>query len=312
MNIDLTLQEERANLFSDLNGFAEEMCLSQNDESEDLFKLLFEVWEKVSGQLWFECYWNDYFRCGKIVLKAARHINDVKIQAQLLGELGYACMEDEDFVQAQQCFQESLQKYQLLKEFSKECKLLRYLGNLANRQKQYEIALEHYNQAGEILKAKRSQIPIDDQLALHEAELPNVIGCVYLELRDFSASYQQFHFSLKKYQILLENYPNMRIPSRYYQAAPLMNLGKWHFLQGDYEQARRYYQDCLLLSREISRNDTMATVLLSLAELAEVEGNKEEAIKLASESELVAGTEITSVREQAAIFKEKLLSKTIF
>jgi tetratricopeptide (TPR) repeat protein len=310
MAIDLTLQEERANLFSDLSGLAE-MCFSQNDESEDSFKLLFNVWEKVSGQLWFECYWNDYFRCGNIVLKAARDVNNVEVQAQLLGELGYACMEGEDFVQAQQCFQESLQKYQFLKEFSKECKLLRYLGNLANRQKQYEIALEHYNQAGEILKAKRSQIPIDDLLALSEAELPNVIGCVYLELRDFSASYQQFHLSLKNYQILLENYPNIRIRSRYYQADPLMNLGKWHFLQGDYEQARRYYQDCLLLSREISRNDTMATVLLSLAELAEVEGNKEEAIKLASESELVAGTEITSVRERAAIFKEKLLSKTI-
>ncbi|WP_445174662.1 tetratricopeptide repeat protein [Microcoleus sp.] len=311
MAIDLTSQEERANLFSDLSGFAK-MCLSQNDESEDSFKLLFKVWEKVSGKLWFECYWNDYFRCGNIVLKAARHIKDVKVQAQLLGELGYACMEGEDFVRAQQCFQESLQKYQLLKEFSKECKLLRYLGNLANRQKQYEIALEHYHQAWEILKAKRSQIPIDDQLALHEAELPNVIGCVYLELRDFSASYQQFNLSLKNHQILLEDYPNMRIRYRYYQADPLMNLGKWHFLQGDYEQARRYYQDCLLLSTEISRNDTMATVLLSLAELAEVEGNKEEAIKLASESERVAGTEITSVRERAAIFKEKLLSKTIF
>jgi tetratricopeptide (TPR) repeat protein len=311
MNIDLTLQEERANLFSDLSWFAQ-MCLSQNGESEDSFKLLFKVWEKVSEKLWFECYWNDYLRCGNIVLKAARHINDVKVQAQLLGELGYACMEGEDFFQAQQCFQESLQKYQLLKEFSKECKLLRYLGNLANRQKQYEIALEHYHTAWEILKTKRSQIPIDDQLALHESELPNVIGCVYLELRDFSASYQQFNLSLKNYQILLEDYPNMRIRYRYYQADPLMNLGKWYFLQGDYEQARRYYQDCLLLSKEISRNDTMASTLLSLAELAEVEGNKEEALQLASESERVAGTEITSVRERAAIFKEKLLSKTIF
>jgi tetratricopeptide (TPR) repeat protein len=311
MNIDLTLQEERANLFSILSGIAK-MCFSQNDESEHSFTLLFKVWEKASEKLWFLCYWNDYFRCGNIVLKAARDVNNVEVQAQLLSELGYACMEGEDFVQAQQCFQESLQKYQLLKESLKECKLLRYLGNLANRQKQYEIALEHYNQAGEILKAKRSQIPIDDQLAFYEAELPNVIGCVYLELRDFSASYQQFNLSLKNYQILLENYSNMRIRYRYYQADPLMNLGKWHFLQGDYEQARRYYQDCLLLSTEISRNDTMATVLLSLAELAEVEGNKEEAIKLATESELVAGTEIISVRERAAIFKEKLLSKTIF
>ena len=311
MAIDLTSTEERANLFSDLSGLAK-MCLSQNDQSEYSFKLLFKVWEKVSGKLWFECYWNDYFSCGNIVLKAAINVKNVKVQAQLLAELGYACMEGEDFVQAQQCFQESLQKYQLLKEFSKECKLLRYLGNLANRQKQYEIALEHYHQAWEILKTKRSQIPIDNKFAFYEAELPNVIGCVYLELRDFSASYQQFHLSLKNYQILLENYPNMRSRYRYYQADPLMNLGQWHFLQGDYEQARRYYQDCLLLSREISRNDTMATVLLSLAELAEVEGNKEEAIKLATESELVAATEITSVRERAAIFKEKLLSKTIF
>lgn len=224
MAIDLTLQEERANLFSNLSGLFAKMCLSQNDESEDSFKLLFNVWEKVSGQLWFECYWNDYFRCGNIVLKAARDVNNVEVQAQLLSELGYACMEGEDFVQAQQCFQESLQKYQLLKEFLNECKLLRYLGNLANRQKQYEIALEHYNQAGEILKAKRSQIPIDDQLAFYEAELPNVIGCVYLELRDFSASYQQFNLSLKNYQILLEDYPNMRSRYRYYQAYPLINL----------------------------------------------------------------------------------------
>ncbi|GET43563.1 tetratricopeptide repeat protein [Microseira wollei] len=311
MNIDLTLQEERANLFSDLSGFAK-MCLSQDDESEDSFKLLFKVWEKVSGKLWFECYWNDYFRCGNIVLKAARHVNNVKVQAQLLSELGWAYMEGEDFVHAQQYFQESLQKYQLLKEFLKECRLLRYLGVLAHQQKQWETALEYYHQAREILNTKRNQIPIDDKLAFYEAELPNVIGCVYLDLRDFYASYQQFHISLKTYQILLEDYPNMRSRYRYYQANPLLNLGQWHFLQGDYEQARRYYQDCLLLSKEISRNDTMATVLLSLAELAEVEGNKEEAIKLASESERVAGTEITSVRDRAALFKEKLLSKAIF
>jgi tetratricopeptide (TPR) repeat protein len=186
------------------------------------------------------------------------------------------------------------------------------LGVLAHQQKQWETALEYYHQAGEILNIKPSQIPIDDKLAFSEAELPNVIGCVDLDLRDFSASYQQFHRSIKKYQILLEDYPNLRSRYRYYQANPLLNLGQWHFLQGDYEQARRYYQDCLLLSKEISRNDTMATVLLSLAELAEVEGNKEEAIKLASESERVAGTEITSVRDRAALFKEKLLSKAIF
>ncbi|MFB2978747.1 hypothetical protein [Microseira sp. BLCC-F43] len=64
----------------------------------------------MSGRLWFLSDCNDYFRCGN-----TRDVNNVEVQAQLLSELGWAYMEGEDFVHAQQYFQESLQKYQLLK-----------------------------------------------------------------------------------------------------------------------------------------------------------------------------------------------------
>jgi hypothetical protein len=46
---------------------------------------------------------------------------------------------------------------------------------------------------------------------------------------------------------------------------------------------------------------------VSLTEVAEAEGKEEEALKLASEAEDVAGTEIRSLRDRAARFRERLL-----
>jgi hypothetical protein len=43
--------------------------------------------------------------------------------------------------------------------------------------------------------------------------------------------------------------------------------------------------------------------------LAGAEGNEEEAIKLASGAEHIAGTEATSVRDRAVLFKERSLAK---
>ena len=306
MAIDITSPEDRANVFSDLSTIAK-LCLSEDEASKKSFNLLFNIWEKISRQIWDLCYWNDYSRCANLIFQAAKNVNDLKIQAQSLGELGYVSMESQDSKYAQKYFQESLQKYQLLQDFSGECRLLRYLGTLAHRQGKLEEALEYYHQAQEIVKAQYSQLPInsiDRELAISEAELPNVMGCVYLDLGDFVASYQQLHISLENYQILIED----NSYNRYYIVDSLLNLGQWHFLQKSYKQAKYYYQNCLSLSKELSRNDKIAEVLLSLANLAEIEGNIEIAIQLATESERVAGTEIPALRDRAAVFKEKLLN----
>jgi len=53
----------------------------------------------------------------------------------------------------------------------------------------------------------------------------------------------------------------------------------------------------------------MAGVLLQMAKLAERKNNYQEALELASEAERVAGTEIISVRDRAAKFKEEILTK---
>ena len=299
--VDLTILEERTNLFSFLRDLYQ-ICSEQREESDRSFQLLYRVWEKTSGKLWFLGYWNDYFRCGNIVLKSAKAVNNMAIEAQLLSEMGWVCMEWEDFATAEKFFNESLQQYERLENPRGMCRLMRYLGVLSHRQQQLNSALEHYRRALKVVSANSTSSSANDNWAFHEAELPNVLGELYLELQDFSASYPELKLSLERYTSLINRY-------RYYQADPLLNLGRWHFLQGEYDRAKQYYKDCLQLSQEISRPDTIARVLLRLAELAEVEGKSEEALQLASEAERVAGTEIPSVREEAARFREKLLIK---
>ncbi|MCC3408454.1 MAG: tetratricopeptide repeat protein [Microcoleus sp. PH2017_10_PVI_O_A] len=300
-NFDLEIPQERVNILSFLRQ-TEIKCSRQNSESNRSFDLAYQVWEKVSEQLWFLGYWNDYFNCGNIVLKSAKAVGNAEIKAQLLSELGWACMEWEEFAQAEKYFLESLQTYESIANLKQQCRLLRYLGVLSYRQRKLDSALKYYRLALDIVTANSTVASANDNWAFHEAELPNVLGEFYLDLQDFPASYRELNLSLERYRSLINKY-------RYYQADPLLNLGRWHFLQGDCETAKQYYQECLQLCKEINRPDTRASVLLNLAELAEARGKLEEAIELAAEAEQVAGTEVTSVRDRAARFREQLLTK---
>jgi len=305
MVLDMTVLNDRKNVFRKLQDI-ERICLLQSDESFRAFELLMKAWNKLSDTFWYLGYWSDYFRCCQVALNSAKAVNDVAAQGKIFNELGWAYMEWEKHTTAQEYFEQSLQKFQMNENALGQCQSLRDLGLAYYRQRRLDSAMECYRQALDIVvtESPKTSPQVQNKWDIYEAELHNVIGNLYLYQQEFPASYQEFYLALDKYCDMGEQY-------RYYQAAPLLNLGRWHFLQEDYDQARRYYQDCLQLSTEISRTDTMAGVLLRLAEIAEAEGNEQEALKLANEAERVAGTEITSVRDRAARFKEQLLSKKI-
>ncbi|MBW4495948.1 MAG: tetratricopeptide repeat protein [Oscillatoria princeps RMCB-10] len=299
-NSDLHISDNRDNLFSFLRSLAKKFS-QLTDEKERAFNLLINVWEKTSLDLWEQGYWQDYFRCGKIALKCARTLNHVATEGKLLNELGWALMEREYFTLARQHFNKSLRKFQSIKDADGQCQSLRYLGVLHQRMKLFGSALKYYRRAVTLLATKGREAPSDQRIkwAGHEAELHNLLGNFYLKLWDLPASYRELNLSLKQYRALGEKFC-------YYQPGPLLNLGRWHFIQGDYDQARRYYQECRLLSKKLHRTDMEAGALLRLAELAEAQGNKEEALSLAQESEEVSGKEITSMRERASQFKYRI------
>jgi tetratricopeptide (TPR) repeat protein len=305
--VDLSILEDRANLFSQLRDL-ERICLSQNPESKRALHVLITVWNKVGAPLFDLGYWNDFFRCGQVAFRVANALDNIPIQAQTRNEMGWVLMEWEKFETAKNYFNDALQKYQLLKDAKGECRALRYLGVLYHRENQINNALECYNQALNIATCQRNKTSGDDYniWTQSEAELHNMLGVYYIQLGDFHNSLRELTLSLEQYRSIEDKY------YRYYHAAPFLNFGKWHFLQGNYNNARQYYRECLELSKEICRTDTISAALLRLAEVAEAEGKEEEALLLASEAERVAGTEITSLREEAAHFKEKVLTKKVF
>lgn len=302
---NLHIIEERENIFSNLRDCSK-FCLPDTLESNRAFNLLYQLWEKASDDLWKFCYWQDYYRCGKIVLSSANTINNTVVEAQLLSELGWLYLEWQDFTEAEEYFHRALQNYQLLKERIQELRLLRYLGVLFHRQDNLSSALNYYQKSLQIVVDENAKNQGEESKIWlkSEAELRNVLGSCYLKLENFDTSYQELSLSLAKYRSLGDG-------ERYFQAAPLLNLGNWHFAKQNYHQAQQYYQECLQLSREISRPDTEAGTLLRLAELAEAQENNQQALQFAIEAEKVAGTEVISVREKAARFKEEIIAKKI-
>ena len=244
-------------------------------------------------------YWNDYKDCGSIVLQVAKALGKDLEEAQLLSEMGYVYMEWEEFEIAHTYFSQSLEKYKLLNDSRCECRGYRYLGTLAHRQGDYESALNNFFFALDVVLKQPSHVFSDDKWVFQKAELSNLIGNTYYKEADFSASYSHFKLSL-------EIFREMGVEWQYYQASPLLNLGKYHFHTKEYDKARDYYQECLKLSQTIHRTDTHAGVLLKMAELAQLKGDIDEAICLANESANIAGAEIPSLRDRAACFKAEL------
>jgi tetratricopeptide (TPR) repeat protein len=260
---------------------------------------MFKIWNKVGEPLFDQGYWNDFEQCAVVILKAADIVHEVAAQAQVLNELGWVYMESEHFSIANEFFNKSLEKYQALHNEREECKVWRYLGVLSHRQREFQQAINFYSKAqGIAIKKDRLN---DENWAFQEAELHNIFGETYLELQDFSQSYSELEQSIEKYEVLIAKHPKYR----YYITDPFLNLGRWHFLQRAYEQARNYYQQCLEISKSISRPDTQARALLFLAEVAKAQDYHDQAFALAQEAKEMAGEELKAIREQITKFLQQ-------
>jgi len=299
-NIDFDILEDRVNFVGDIQNLAN-LCLLGNEQSVRAFQLLHKSWDEYSsGQVWYQGHWSDYFRCGSIVLECARKLGDIAVQAKLLNELGWNYMEQEKFEQARQYFDESLEKFQSIKDVVSQCQSLLYLSTLFLRQKRFGSALKCYRQALNLVAVEQTKLPENQRLAHQEAEFHNLLGNLYLNLWNFRTSEQELRMSLSQYR---------ELDAKYFQAAPLLNLGRLYFRQGNYEKARKYYEECQQLCDEINRTDMKGGVLYRLAELARTEGNEEKADQFAKQCEDLSKKEVPSLRNRAAYFRKQVKEK---
>ena len=305
--VDIHIVEERKNLSHLLRSLAEQ-CLVGDRDRDRAFAMFVKVWDFCSDSFFFSCYWHEFSDLGHLAARVTRELNEVWYEGQALNELGWVNMEWGNFDIAEVNFIRALQHYKSLNDIYRQCKTLRYLGVLAYERKDLETAFSYYRNALEVTTNEQKKISRDDgeiwdMWKCSEAELHNLLGIYYLDKRELSTSYQELQSSIALFRSIDDPF------YEYYQADPLLNVGKWYFVQQDYPHAKQYYQESLDLSRKLHRTDTISRVLLLFAEVAEAEGDDRKAIKLATEAEKTAGTEIALTREAAAQFKERLLQK---
>ncbi|MBP0015671.1 MAG: tetratricopeptide repeat protein [Roseofilum sp. SBFL] len=308
-SIDIHILEERKNLFNLLRSL-EEKCLLENEDRERAFSVFMKVWDALTDPLFEYGYWHDFNDFSNVVIRVAQKLNKVPEEAQALNEIGWVNMEWGNFEVAENNFLQALQRYESLKDTQKQCRTLRYLGVLYSQKQQIEMALNYYGNALSIAIEERTKIYREDRdlwnlWTCSEAELHNLLGIYYLNENELASSCRELSLSID----LLGSIDD---PSyEYYLTDPLINSGQWYFVQQDHENAKKYYQESIDLSRKINRTDTIARGLLALAKVAEAEGDKIEAIELATQAERAAGIEIPLTREEAACFKEKILAQKI-
>ncbi|MBP0008883.1 MULTISPECIES: tetratricopeptide repeat protein [unclassified Roseofilum] len=282
----------------------------ENEDRERAFSVFMKVWDALTDPLFEYGYWHDFNDFSNVVIRVAQKLNKVPEEAQALNEIGWVNMEWGNFEVAENNFLQALQRYESLKDTQKQCRTLRYLGVLYSQKQQIEMALNYYGNALSIAIEERTKIYREDRdlwnlWTCSEAELHNLLGIYYLNENELASSCRELSLSID----LLGSIDD---PSyEYYLTDPLINSGQWYFVQQDHENAKKYYQESIYLSRKINRTDTIARGLLALAKVAEAEGDKIEAIELATQAERAAGIEIPLTREEAACFKEKILAQKI-
>jgi tetratricopeptide (TPR) repeat protein len=300
----LTQAEERKN-------FLRLLCLFKDAQ---LFQEVVDFWEEANQGLWELGYWNDYYECTSVALKAAESLGDLAVTSRILRQLGWSHMEWDDFPKSRNYMRKSLSNARLSGDSLEECDSLRCLGTLYHRWKRFTYAAIFYGASLKIIDSVRSQKDFQRQSndesskrhnwAFQEASMHNLLGSLYLKLNRFSESYEELSLSLQQYSDLGHIY-------RYYQTAPLINLGKWHFAQQEFHKAKERYEECYDLSQEIGRIDTAATAILLQAQLAWTLEDSPEALRLTNRSIELSGNEIIGVRERAFKLKEMIIGSPL-
>jgi tetratricopeptide (TPR) repeat protein len=272
-----------------------------NLERYDTFQFLVEYWDKVSEPLWYLGYWNDYYECADFILKCAQKINQNAAIAQVLNEMGWREMEEDRFRSAKQRFTEALKIYMANPDgIVGQCRTLRYLGTLYHRQRRFGSALKSYRKALRLIDENNKAVVESRQIASEEAEIHNVLGNLYLKLNDFNNCKSELLYSLEQYKWLHQTF-NQKIGDfyLYYQAAPLLNLGRLYFATGEFSVARKHYNNCILLCQLIHRPDMEAGASIRLAELEEIDGNKDEVSRLIERAKILTQVQAHNVHERA-------------
>lgn len=263
------LDEERENLL----GVADWCC----DTGE--WAALARLFSAMVDYLYERGYWASLLRYGKALSGEEEVIGDPPLYAAILRAMSWMSIEMADYRAAAAFADAALRIASRIGDARLQATALRYLGDIAFREKRLGSAAEWFERS----RAAAGKVtPNDDLLAM----LENYMGAVAEARGDYQRAVGHFRASLRH---------RRRIGDRFGTCAVLRNLGELARASGDRAWARRILRGCIRFCHVVPREDMEAGATLLLAMAEADDGNLTEAQRLAE-----AAAAIYERRGQAA------------
>jgi tetratricopeptide (TPR) repeat protein len=189
--------------------------------------------------------------------------DDIDQLLPILNALGNLCVSNAEFEQARNYFVEAMTLAEAMGNSLRMAVLHSNIAIIANRQKQYEEAIQEWRLAQHGFREHK-----------HELGEANTIFNISMALHGLGR-YDEALEHIQQAYTLLE-----KLGQRHGMAAGLGVMGMIYHKLGKPAAARRYLRDCVLLSHKIGSADT---AIYGLAEVAEVEisaGNLQQTVFL--------------------------------
>ncbi|MEL6306270.1 MAG: tetratricopeptide repeat protein [Bacteroidota bacterium] len=120
---------------------------------------ILEILDSLQQKLTHDYYKNNYvdvLKYGDLGFKLAERIKNLEWEVEIAKYTGSALVKMKDTLRAQKTFTESLQKAQIINDSTLIADAFNNLGNLNNEIGTDEKAIEYYNEAVKIYKAKQN------------------------------------------------------------------------------------------------------------------------------------------------------------
>lgn len=241
--------------------------------------------------------WTDLLHIGQIGIDFARLTDELETMVFIEHYIGWIFSHQGRYEEAERYTIDALNLSQKLGDPAWKCSALQSYSQVLRRRGVYDLArktcLEAFDLLDEVSEVDRPYV---------RADIDYELGKVERDAGNWSPAKTHF-LSARSIFRHDDDHPVFNIEFAW---GLLSNLGLIAYMEGDYEQARQYYDQCLAAYRDTGGKGDIATLMIRMATLEQRQNNYGKALTLAREA-LEWIRKLGMVQEQAEA--EALLAK---
>jgi len=241
-------------------------------------------------------YWRQRLEYGQQAVDAAEILNDRQSAAELLTRvIGWTKLQIGDYTAAERDIRRGADIFTALGDKAGLASAYRYLGTIERRRKNYEKARQLYIQALDYARTA-------PQPTQHVASIQVSLGTLALKLGRLDECEEHLNLARSAFASVRQTHAS-------HLAEVISRLADVRFLQARLDEAEELYKASEKHAEPLKRQKTRAYNLLGLARIAQVRGNRLQAVAYATQAkELFGSLGITNETEEIEALRALLLT----